>query len=104
MIIESTLTSQIRLFQQQHANYMIDPYDAICTLTYINSATVYISGFNGNVTRQMYKEFIRYIHSKSIKKIIAERAGAKRLPYSTILSENLYELDVEKIVLRISKD
>lgn len=103
MITEKTLTSQIRMFANEGGSYETDPYDAICTVTYLSADTVYICGFNGKVSRKMYRAFIIHIYNNGIRTIFAERVGKHKLPLAKPVNEFLSKLDVIEAYTKLAR-
>ena len=100
MIVEVKLSCQLRLFEHTIVNTDIDPYDGIVTITYIGDDTAYLSGFHGNISRKLYRELLQYLVDKNIQRVIAYRVEGKSLPFSKLIGNNLYEMDVSKLKKR----
>lgn len=72
MIAETTVISHLRFFREGSAYY--DDYDAILTVQWLGTDTVYISGFKGKVQRSHYRELMQWFRNKNVNYVTYHRS------------------------------
>ena len=85
MIHVQPLTSILRLYKEGSYEER-SPYDAVATITYLDTETVYISGLHGKISIPLLRELVEHLLACGVKEIHMDRHGKhKVLDITTLL-------------------
>lgn len=101
-MIRHELTTSLVRFYKQPSDDPYQPYDAICTLVWENSETVWIHGFHGSLDRKLLRELAQFLIDNKIKIVKAHRAFERTLPFVSKREGDVVEIDVQRVAQKLS--
>lgn len=102
MIRSEPLISTVRFYNNDSDDKYAD-FDAICTLFWESSDTVWVKGMHGDINLKLIREFAEYLNANGVKTIKAFRADNRRLPFTSKRNGNMVEVDIPKALERLTR-